>query len=64
MVNTNTMTEEMVRELAFTKEDREELKKMKEKEIVFSDDCPEVTPQKAIRFKRVNPPRANVKPSA
>ena len=25
--------------------------------ITFDDDCPETTPEKAVKFRRVNPPR-------
>ena len=25
--------------------------------IVFDEDCPEVTPEKAVKFRRVNPPK-------
>jgi hypothetical protein len=38
----------------------EEIKKLEEanqKPIVFDEDCPETTPERAIKFRRVNPPR-------
>lgn len=28
--------------------------------IVFDEDCPETTPERALKFKRVNPRRGNV----
>ena len=31
----------------------------KEKPIVFDEDCPETTPKRAMKFRRVNPPREN-----
>ena len=43
--------------LRYTKEDIEELKQAAKRPIVFDEDCPEVTPDKARKFKRVNPPR-------
>ena len=42
--------------LRYTKEDIEELKRAAKRPIVFDEDCPEVTPEKARKFKRVNPP--------
>ena len=41
-----------------TKEEIEELKAAREKPIVFDEDCPETTPERAMKFRRVNPPRA------
>ena len=37
--------------------DEEALKAAKEKPIVFDEDCPETTPERALKFRRVNPPR-------
>ena len=44
-------------DLAFTKDELEELKRAREMPIVFDEDCPETTPERAVRFRRVNPPR-------
>ena len=44
-------------ELTFTVEEIEEIKKAREMPIVFDEDCPEVTPEKAVKFHRINPPR-------
>lgn len=55
MVNMNDMTKEMKEELAFTKRELEELERAKAMPITFDEDCPETTPEIAIRFKRVNP---------
>ena len=44
-------------ELTFTVEEIEEIKKAREMPIVFDEDCPEVTPEKAVKFRRVNPPK-------
>ena len=45
MVNTTDMTPDTMRELAFTEEDLKELERA------------ETTPERAIKFKRVNPLR-------
>ena len=56
-VNTKEMTESLIKELAFSEEELRELKAAKEKPIVFDEDCPETTPERALKFRRVNPPR-------
>ena len=57
MVNIRSMTPELMKELAFTKEEIQELEHARKKKIVFDDDCPETTPERALKFRRVNPPR-------
>ena len=57
MVNVNNLSASLAKELSFTPEELEELKQAKEKPIVFDDDCPETTPERAMKFHRVNPPR-------
>lgn len=57
MVNMNNLNQELIDELAFTEEDLEALKKARTLPVTFDEDCPETTPEKAINFKRVNPPR-------
>lgn len=57
MVNMNNMSEELKRELAFSSEDLQELEHARKMPIVFDEDCPETTPERAVKFKRVNPPR-------
>ena len=57
MVNMNELTEEMKKELAFSEEERLELEKARKMPITFDADCPETTPERAIRFRRVNPGR-------
>ncbi len=57
MVNINSITSSLAKELAFTEEEIRELQSAKEKAIVFDDDCPETTPERALKFRRVNPPR-------
>ncbi len=57
MVNTRDMTKAMREELTFSKEEIEELMRAKTMPVTFDDDCPETTPERALKFKRVNPPR-------
>ena len=44
-------------ELPLTKDECAELKRAKTMPIVFEEDCPETTPERALRFRRVNPIR-------
>lgn len=55
MVNTGRLTREMVEELSFSDEERAALYEAGKREIVFDRDCPEVTPEQALKFRRVNP---------
>ena len=57
MVNMIEMSEEMKRELAFSEEEKKELEEARKMPITFDADCPETTPERALRFRRVNPPR-------
>lgn len=59
MANIRTSTTENLSNLAFTEEELEELKRAREMPIVFDEDCPETTPERAIKFHRVNPPENN-----
>ena len=52
---TSEMTPEMLRELAFTQEETDELNSSREMPITFDEDCPETTPERAVRFYRINP---------
>ncbi len=61
MVNIENMTPELARELAFSDKEKQEIKKAMEMDITFDQDCPEVTPEKALGFRRVNPKRSNTK---
>ena len=56
----NNLTKQQLEELAFTKEELMELENSRNMPITFDEDCPETTPERAIRFKRVNPPRKSV----
>lgn len=57
MVNVNELTPELVKELSFTDDEKKELAEAKKRPITFDEDCPETTPERALKFKRVNPPR-------
>ena len=57
MVKTSEMSLELKQELAFTKEELAELEAAKKMPITFDADCPETTPERAVKFRRVNPPR-------
>ena len=58
MVNMMELSEEMKKELAFTEEEKKELENARKMPISFDPDCPETTPERAIRFRRVNPRRS------
>jgi hypothetical protein len=59
MVNINDMSKELIEELAFSDDEINELKLARERQITFDEDCPETTPEKAVKYKRVNPRRGN-----
>ena len=54
MVNMIELSEEMKKELAFTEEEIKELENARKMPITFDEDCPETTPERAVRFRRVN----------
>lgn len=56
MVNVNKLSAEMQKELAFTKEELAELERARKMPITFDEDCPETTPERALKFRRVNLP--------
>ncbi|MBQ6409418.1 MAG: hypothetical protein IJJ64_15460 [Butyrivibrio sp.] len=57
MVKISNLSEEQIKELQFTDEEKRQLDEAKRKPLTYDDDCPAVTPEKAVKFKRVNPPR-------
>ena len=59
-LDTRNLTREQIEELAFTEEELKELENARSMPITFDEDCPETTPESAVRFKRVNPPRKSV----
>ena len=57
MVNRNEYSVEQMKELAFSKAELDELAAARKMPITFDEDCPETTPERAVKFRRVNPPR-------
>lgn len=57
MVNSERLTVEQKHELAFTPEELKALENARKMPITFDEDCPETTPERAVLFRRVNPPR-------
>ena len=57
MASTADFSNIIVKELPFSEKEREELKKARVMPISFDEDCPETTPEQALKFKRVNPAR-------
>ena len=57
MENAVDLTKEIINELAFTPEELKELERARSMPITFDEDCPETTPERAMKFKRVNPVR-------
>ena len=49
MVNVNKLSAEMQKELAFTKEELAELERARKMPITFDEDCPETTPERALK---------------
>ena len=60
MVNTNGMTKEMIASLAFSEDEKIALAEARKRPVAFDEDCPETTPERALKFRRVNPPRSRV----
>ena len=57
MVNLAELNSDTKRELQFTAEELSELERARSMPITFDEDCPETTPERALKFKRVNPIR-------
>ena len=57
MVRYEELTDEQKRELVFSEEERRQLDEAKLRPIVYDEDCPAVTPEKAVQFRRVHPSR-------
>ena len=56
MMNTSDRGFTLAQELSpLTEDERVELEHAKTMPIIFDSDCPETTPERALRFKRVNP---------
>ena len=52
MVNTSRFTAEQLQELAFSEEEREQLRRARMMPITYDEDCPPVTPERARNFRR------------
>ncbi len=63
MENSTDRSQTITVGLNFTAEEEAELKKAREMPITFDEDCPETTPERALKFKRVNPPRRSSNPA-
>lgn len=50
-----SLSEEQKNELKFTPEERRQLDEARKHPIVYDENCPAVTPEKAVRFKQANP---------
>lgn len=57
MANTADGALKLAQELAFTQDEQAELERARAMPITFDEDCPETTPERALRFRRVNPVR-------
>lgn len=61
MVDIAKLTVEEIAELKFSEEEMKELEVARKKPIAFDEECPEVTPDMAPMFRRVNPIRPSDK---
>ena len=57
MASAADLTGELKKELAFTPEELKELERARTMPVTFDKDCPETTPERAVKFRRVNPVR-------
>lgn len=57
MASTVDGTSKLAQELAFTQDERDQLDQAQTMPVTFDEDCPETTPERALRFRRVNPVR-------
>lgn len=64
MVNIDGMTKEMIASLAFSEDEKAALMEAGKRPIIFDEDCPETTPERALKFKRVNPPKSQMEKRA
>ena len=60
MVNIENLTKEQIENLKFTDIEKKELEKARKMTVIFDEDCPETTPERALKFKRVNPRRGAI----
>ena len=57
MVNISKYTQKQLEELMFTEEEKKQLAAARERPIVYDEDCPPVTPERAKTFKRAKQSR-------
>lgn len=57
MANRADISKELLNQLAFTEEELKELERARTMPVTFDEDCPETTPEQAVKFRRVNPAR-------
>lgn len=57
MASTTEGTSTLAQKVLLTESERAELEHAKTMPIVFDEDCPETTPERALRFRLVNPVR-------
>ena len=55
MAKINRLSKEELKEIALTKAEMAELAKARKMPITFDEDCLETTPEKAKKFRRINP---------
>ena len=53
----NTINLKEIKEAVYTQDDVAQLAKLKDSPIVFDEECPETTPEQAVKYRRVNPVR-------
>lgn len=54
MANADESSAKLAQELSITEDERAELDRAKAMPIIFDEDCPETTPERALLFRRVN----------
>ena len=53
----NIMNEVISINTHLTEEEKKQLEKAKSMPIIYDNDCPETTPEQALKFRRVNRPK-------
>lgn len=55
MASSDDISVDFVKEMGFTIEEIKEIENARNMPIIFDEECPETTPERAMRFRRVNP---------
>jgi len=58
-VNVSNLPVGLAEELAFSENEIKKLKIARQQSITFDENYPETNPERAMKFRRVNPPREN-----